>query len=56
MVKRVLQKLIETNRAERHFVSLSQEGELFQVTLIHNETLAMFFNLDQRFFLSISLL
>ncbi|TNV83821.1 hypothetical protein FGO68_gene14586 [Halteria grandinella] len=48
---------VEANNLQRHFIPLSsEEGHLFNVTLVHNDTYLMFFNLDQRFFLSSSLL
>ena len=54
MVKRVLAKLIAANELGRYFVA-TEDGEP-KVTLIHNDTVIMFMNLDQRFFLTLPIL
>ncbi len=51
MVKRVLIKLITENNLQKQFF----DGEV-EVTLVHNDTIMMFMNLDQRFFLTIPIL
>ena len=50
LVKRTLAKLIDSNDFNRYFV-----GDL-EVTLVHNDIVIMFMNMDQRFFLTIQIL
>lgn len=54
LVKKVLTKLIEANDLKKHFVP-TESGEL-NVTLIHNDTIIMFLNMDQRLLLSIPII
>ena len=48
MVKKVLKRLIEANNLQKSFAySSKKEEELpIQVTLVHNDTIMMFLNLD----------
>jgi cellobiose-specific phosphotransferase system component IIA len=58
LIKRVLSKLIEANQLQRQFINKNgNELEIpIDVTLVHNDTIIMFMNLDQRLFITIPLL
>lgn len=55
MIKKVLKKIIQANNLERNFPMKSGSEESgYEVSLIHNEQIViMYFNLDQRFFLTV---
>jgi hypothetical protein len=46
MVKRVLQKLIAANNLEKSFVWNQEDDLPIKVSLVHDDTIIMFLNLD----------
>ena len=56
MVKKVLQKLITANNLEKSFVWNQEEDLPIKVSLVHDDTVVMFLNLDQRLFVTIPIL
>lgn len=54
LVKRAMARLIEANNLKDYIIP-TKSGEV-EVTLVHNDTVIMFMNLDQRLFLTIPIL